>query len=129
MGKSLTTTAGVASAAIIAVAAMSACGTTPSPSSGSTSAVPPVTISTAVATTPTTISQADAERLAVAAVLGGRVTEIRPDTDHGRAVWNVHLSTPNGNVEVKIDMQTGAVTVNGQPITTTSSPDDGAGHS
>jgi hypothetical protein len=57
--------------------------------------------------TATTIDQAEAERIAVAAVPGGTVTETHLDTDHGQAVWNVHLSTLDGEVEVKVDAQTG----------------------
>src|SRR5262245_38560446 len=58
----------------------------------------------------TTVSQDEAEQLAVAAV-DGTVTETRLDTEHGRPVWNVHLATANGEVEVKVDAETGEVRV------------------
>jgi hypothetical protein len=61
--------------------------------------------------TSTLISQGDAERIAEAAVPDSSVTESRLDTDHGRTVWNVHLSTPTGEVEAKVDAQSGAVRI------------------
>jgi hypothetical protein len=121
---------GIVSAAIIAVTGLAACagGQSPvSPTSATSTAVPATTGTTA--TTPTAISQADAERVALAAVPGSRVTETRLETDRGRTVWNVHLSTPNGNVEIKVDPQTGTVVVDGGLSTSVSRSDDGPGHS
>ena len=124
---------GVAAVAITAVAGIAACGTaqssTPASATATTTDVAAITGTTTATTT--TISQADAERIAVATVPGGRVTETRLDTDRGRAVWNVHLSAPNGKVEIKVDVQTGAVRRdddNGLPSTTSSRSDDGSGH-
>ena len=124
---------GIASAAIIAVTGLSACAGAQSPiststSTSTTSTTIPATAGTTAATT-TAISQADAERVALAAVPGSRVTETRLETDRGRAVWNVHLSTPTGSVEIKVDTQTGTIVADGQPSTTASRSDDGPGHS
>jgi uncharacterized membrane protein YkoI len=122
---------GIASAAIIAVTGLAACAGAQSPISTSTSTTSttiPATAGTTAATT-TAISQADAERVALAAVPGSRVTETRLETDRGRTVWNVHLSTPNGSIEIKVDAQTGTIVADGQPSTTASRSDDGPGHS
>jgi uncharacterized membrane protein YkoI len=117
MRKPTMTQLGVASFAIIALMGFAACAEAQSPASTSTSdtstTVPATTSApanaTATATTGTAISQADAERIALAAVPGSRVTETRLQNDRDRAVWNVHLSTPTGNVEIKVDQQTGSV--------------------
>ena len=121
---------GIASAAIVAVTGLAGCAGAQSPistSTSSTSTTVPATTG-ATATTATAISQADAERVALAAVPGGRVTETRLETDRGRTVWNVHLSTPNGSVEIRVDPQAGTIVVDGGPSTASRS-DDGAGHS
>jgi hypothetical protein len=84
----------------------------------------------------TVISQADAEGIAQAAVPSSTVTESRLDTDNGRTVWNVHLSTPAGELEVKVDAQTGAIRIDddqaqaGATATTDDNDgdDDGPGH-
>ncbi len=117
MRKSVMIGVGVTSAAAVLAAGLAACGTTRSPGPGSPSAIPSATTTAPATPTPTAtaaVSRADAERLAVAAVPGGRVTETRLDTDNGRTVWNVHLSTPTGEVEVKVDAKTGAVHVDSQ---------------
>jgi len=102
MRKSIMVAAGLASAAVLAVAGVASANTgTGSP------ARPPTDRSQAT----TAISQADAERAAVSAVAEATVTETRLDVDNGETVWNVHLSTPNGPVEVKVDAQTGEVRV------------------
>ena len=61
-------------------------------------------------TSATLISQEEAELIAAAEV-DGTVIETRLDVDHGRAVWNVHLSTPTGDVEVKVDAETGVARI------------------
>jgi hypothetical protein len=82
----------------------------------------------------TVISQADAEGIAQAAVPSSTVTESRVDTDNGRTVWNVHLSTPAGELEVKVDAQTGAVRIDddqaqaGATTDDNDGDDDGPGH-
>ena len=121
---------GIASAAVVAVMGLAACAGTQSPISptSTTSTAVPATTGTTAAT-PTAIGQADAERVALAAVPGSRVSETRLETDRGRTVWNVHLSTPNGNVEIRVDAQTGTVVVDGGPSNTVSRSDDGPGHS
>ena len=71
----------------------------------------------------------------MSAVAGGTVTETRLDVDNGRPVWNVHLSTPNGPVEVKVDAQTGEVRIDDDALGVDADPglsdvdgDDGPGH-
>jgi len=102
MRKSIMVAAGLASAAVLAVAGVASANT------GTGSPARPPTDRTQATTA---ISQADAERAAVSAVAGATVTETRLDVDNGGTVWNVHLSTPNGPVEVKVDAQTGEVRV------------------
>jgi hypothetical protein len=58
----------------------------------------------------TTVSQDEAEQIALATV-DGTVVETRLDEDNGRPVWNVHLATANGTVEVKVDAETGAARI------------------
>jgi Peptidase propeptide and YPEB domain len=102
MRKSIIVVAGFASAAVLAIAGIASANAGTGSRAGSTSQPAQVT---------TAISQADAERAAVAAVPGSTVTETKLDVDNGRAVWNVHLSTPNGPIEVKVDAETGAVRI------------------
>ncbi len=132
MRKSMLIGAGLAAAAILAVAGIASANAT-------TTTVPPATATPQVTTT-NAINQADAEQAALAAVPGSAVTETRLDTDNGRTVWNVHLSTPNSAVEVKVDAQTGAVRIDdgndgstAAPPTSTSDhhgggSDDGSGY-
>jgi uncharacterized membrane protein YkoI len=121
---------GIAAAAVIAVTGLAACAGAQSstPTTSTTSTTIPATTG-ATGATPTVMGQADAERVALAAVPGSRVTETRLEAFRGRTVWNVHLSTPNGNVEIRVDAQTGTVVVDGGPGTTTGNSDDGPGHS
>ena len=125
MRKSVLIGAGLAAGAILAVAGIA--------SANATTTVPPATATPQVATT-NAINQADAEHAALAAAPGGSVTETRLDTDNGQTVWNVHLSTPNGIVEVKVDAQTGAVRIDdgndastAGPTTSTSADSDDNG--
>ena len=127
MRKSIMVAAGLASAAVLGIAGIA------SANAGLGSPAGPSTQQTRAATA---ISQADAERAAVSVVAGGTVTETRLDVGNGVTVWEVHLSTPNGPVEVKVDAQTGEVQVddNGAlgvaPDTGLSDEDgdDGLGH-
>src|SRR5262245_57486509 len=104
MRKSIIVVAALASGAVLAIAGIASANA--GTGSRASSSTPPIQTVTATA-----ISQADAARAAVAAVPGSTVTETRLDVDNGRAVWNVHLSTPTGPVEVKVDAQTGAVRI------------------
>jgi len=93
--------AGVAAAGVLAVA-------------GITSTAPPTGVRTGpVAATrtgaPTTVSQADAERIALARVPGSTVTGARLGTDNGHDVWTVHLSTADAHIDVRVDAETGDV--------------------
>jgi hypothetical protein len=120
MRKSVGLGIGLASVAILAVAGIASANA----ATGS-GTVPPSRQSA----TSTVISQADAERIAQAAVPDSTVRQSRLDTDNGRTVWNVHLSTPTGDLEVKVDAQTGAVRVDddqaGAGATATSDDNDG----
>ncbi len=53
------------------------------------------------------VSQADAERIALAKVPGGRVTEAYLSREHGAIVWSVHVASASGSTEVYVDAQTG----------------------
>jgi hypothetical protein len=121
--------AGLASAALLAVAGIA--------SANAAAGSPTVTV-TRPSAGATAISQADAERTALAAVSGSTVTEARLDSDRGRIEWNVHLSTPSGVVEVKVDAQTGTVRIDDGDDAPSTGPttgggidddsDDGTGH-
>ncbi|GIH11910.1 PepSY domain-containing protein [Rugosimonospora africana] len=109
MRKLLIVPAGIATAAILAAAGI---GVANAATAGSAESHP----TRQAATTPTAsvgISRSDAERAAVAAVPGSTVIETRLDTDNGRTVWNVHLSTSDGVLEVKVDARSGAVRLDG----------------
>jgi hypothetical protein len=110
MRKSLLTAAGLASVAVLAVTGIAS-------ATGSSTGRSPARQSA----TEATISQADAGRAALTAVPGSTVTETRLDTDNGRTVWNVHLSTPSGALEVKVDAETGEARVDDLGV-------DGSGH-
>jgi hypothetical protein len=58
---------------------------------------------------PTTICQAGAERIALARVPGTTVIESRLDTDNRHTVWNVHLSTVDAHIEVRVDAEAGEI--------------------
>lgn len=101
MRKSVMIGIGLASATVIGVAWIASANA----ATGSVTGTP----RQQATTTTTTVSKADAERIALAAVQGSTVVETRLDSDNGRTLWNVHLSTPGGTVEVKVDTQTGTV--------------------
>jgi hypothetical protein len=125
MRKSVGLGIGVAAAALLAVAGIASANT----SFGSATGTP---IRQTAATAATVISQADAEQIAQAAVPNSTVTESRLDTDNGRTVWNVHLSTPTGTVEVMVDAQNGSVRIDdnqaGAGPTATSDDNDADGN-
>jgi Peptidase propeptide and YPEB domain len=104
MRKSVGLGIGLASVAVLAVTGIASA----TMASGSGSATP---LRQTAASSATVISQADAERIAQAAVPNSTATQSRLDTDNGRTVWNVHLFTPTGEVEVKVDAQTGEARV------------------
>jgi len=101
MRKSVILGVGIVSAALAVAGGIAYAGA--APSNGSPSRP--------IASADVTISQADAEALALQAVPSGTVLETSPDLENGRPVWNVHLSTPDGTVEVKVDALTGAVRI------------------
>jgi hypothetical protein len=94
--------------------------------SASTSGGGPSTTPAAPAQAGTTISQFEAEGIAVTLVPGSEVVESNLDTDRDRPVWNVHLSTRSGQVEVKVDAETGAARVDADADR--DGNDDGTGH-
>lgn len=98
MRKLLIVPAGLAAAAIVAAAGIGVAGAATAPSAERQ----PSPHATAASTG---ISRSDAERAALAAVPGSTVIETRLDG----TVWNVHLSTSDGTVEVKVDARSGAV--------------------
>ena len=81
------------------------------------------------ATVSTAVSQAAAEKIALAAVPGSRVTETRLDSRNGATVWKVHLSTASGRTEVEVNAQTGAVRIDddgtGTGLSTSGDDNDG----
>lgn len=101
MRKSVILGVGIVSAALAVAGGIAYAGAAPSSDSPSRP----------IASADVTISQSDAEALALRAVPSGTVLETRPDLENGRPVWNVHLSTPDGTVEVKVDALTGAVRI------------------
>lgn len=124
MRKSLMVPVGLVSAAVLTVAGIAAANAaTASPSEPpATSATPATTVSGAT----TAIGQADAEQAALAAVPGASVLETRLQSRDGRLVWNVHLSTPGGVVEVKVDAQTGTAVLDDDAAAATVPDDDQA---
>jgi uncharacterized membrane protein YkoI len=106
MRKTLVIGAGVATAGVLAIAgitsANAATGSRPNRAAAAQSSAPT-----------TTVSQAEAEERALAAFPGSTLVETRLDTDNGRLVWNVHLSTADGPVEVRVDAETGQLRIDG----------------
>ena len=124
MRKSLMVPVGLVSAAVLTVAGIAAANAvTASPSEPPATGAAPAT--TAAGAT-TAIGQADAEQAALAAVPGGSVLETRLQSRDGRLAWNVHLSTPGGVVEVKVDAQTGAASLDDNGAAATVPDDDQA---
>ena len=58
-----------------------------------------------------TVSQAQAQQIALAKVPGGIVKEAELEKEHGMLVWSVDISTPGSpNItEIQVDAKTGAV--------------------
>jgi Peptidase propeptide and YPEB domain len=99
MRKAVVIAAGIASATVLAVAGIA--------SASAATGTPAGTSPVRQATPATPVDQADAERIALAAVPGGTVTETRLETEHGRSVWRVHMSTADGELEVEVEAETG----------------------
>jgi hypothetical protein len=104
---------------------------------------PRTATSSSVTAPPSTISQADAERIAVNAVPGGHVTEADLQTVGGRSAWDVDISTATGQHEVMVDAANGQILSIDRPNGDSSEPgpsspatpapasptcDDGPGH-
>ena len=102
MRKPALITLGTVSAAVLAFGGIASASTAHQSSSDATR------LSASAATSSSRISAEQAKAIALAHVHGGRVTEINMDLDNGRQVWNVHLATAAGIVEVKVDVLTGA---------------------
>jgi len=100
MRKAIMIGVGLASAAVVATAGIATAGTA--------NGRPDPTSTNSMVTT--TVSQDEAEQIALATV-DGTVVETRLDEDNGRPVWNVHLATANGTVEVRVDAETGAARI------------------
>lgn len=105
MRRSLAMGLGVAAVAVVAVAGIASAST----SGDRSSTTPDAPAVAAPGDTP--ISQSEAEGIAVTLVPGSEVVESNLDTDRDRPVWNVHLRTANGQVEVKVDAETGAARI------------------
>ena len=129
MRKSLMVPVGLVSAAVLTVAGIAAANAaTASPSEPPSSGAAPSNsaVRATAAGVTAAIGQADAEQAALAAVPGGSVLETRLQSRDGRLVWNVHLSTPGGVVEVKVDAQTGAASLDDNGAAATVPDDDQA---
>lgn len=122
MRKSQMVPVGLVSAAVLAVAGI-AVGNAASASPQEPPATGSAPATTAAAATP--IGQADAEQAALAAVPGSSVLETRLQRRDGRLVWNVHLSTVDGVVEVRVDAQTGTVALDDDRAAATVPDNDG----
>jgi hypothetical protein len=121
---------GLAAAAVLAVSAIASANAATGSRSGTSRGV---SARDDVATTTTTVSLAEAERIASETVLGGTVTEAKLATDNGRTVWNVHVATPEGVVEVKVDGETGDARIDDDNAVEAGDDrgrgdDDGSGH-
>jgi len=78
--------------------------------------------------TASTISRADAERFATAAVPDGSVVAVRLDSVDGAPGWAVRLATPTGEVDVFVDMNSGAVRADTRGAASGTATGDGPGH-
>ena len=76
-----------------------AASSSPSPSSSS-----PADSSSAAS-----ISLAEAERIAIGAAGGGRVTKVERETEHGRPVYHFRVLAGGAEYRVDVDRETGAV--------------------
>jgi hypothetical protein len=85
----------------------------PEAEAGTPTADPSTTTSPSTPTTPTTIDRAEAERIALRTVPGGRVESVEREIEHGRAVWDVDVIARGAKHEVDIDVQTGKVLKHG----------------
>ncbi len=55
------------------------------------------------------VSRSDAERIAVRAAGGGRVTKVEREAEHGRPVYKVEVQVGGAEHDLYIDRETGAV--------------------
>lgn len=69
----------------------------------------PGTSSSATVTTASGVTARQAVEIALGYVGGGRLVEVEPDHEHGRAVWEVEIAKGGVCHEVDVDRGTGAV--------------------
>jgi hypothetical protein len=89
----------------------------PSPDDSQLATVPPIASSApsssssppADSSAATSISQAQAERIAIGATGGGRVTKAERETEHGRPVYHFRVLAGGAEYRVDVDRETGAV--------------------
>jgi uncharacterized membrane protein YkoI len=57
------------------------------------------------------VAKADAEKIALAKVPGGKVTEGEIEKEKGKLIWSFDIATPGSKdiTEVQVDAQTGAI--------------------
>jgi hypothetical protein len=80
----------------------------PSDTPTATSSEPVATPSSAA----TQVGRAEAERIALRAVPGGRIQSVELEQEHGRLVWEVNVKSGNLGHKVQVDTHTGEVTRN-----------------
>ncbi|GAA2091581.1 PepSY domain-containing protein [Actinomadura alba] len=80
--------------------------TTPSPSSPS---APESPSASPMPSAPTAIDRAEAVRIALRTVPGGRIESVERETEHGRAVWDIDVIAGAAEHDLDIDARTGEV--------------------
>ena len=107
MRKKAAITTGVAAAVLGGGLALAMNGGGAASAAGTTAAVAPArpTRSPAV----TKISRSEAERIALAAVPGGRVTSAEVESEHGVPIWSVRVMDGDVRHDLDIDADTGKV--------------------
>jgi uncharacterized membrane protein YkoI len=60
----------------------------------------------------TQVGRAEAERIVLRAVPGGRIQSVELEQEHGRLVWDVTVKSGNLEHKVQVDTRTGEITRN-----------------
>ena len=60
------------------------------------------------------VTHAEAEKTALAKVLGGKVEGVELEKEHGRLIWSFDISMPNSKniTEIQVDAKTGEIVSN-----------------
>ncbi|MBC6461233.1 PepSY domain-containing protein [Actinomadura sp. HBU206391] len=82
---------------------------TASPPESSSPSAPSESPSASAPAAPTAISRAEAERIALRTVAGGRVESVEHETEHGVPVWDIDVIAGGAEHDVEIDGRTGKV--------------------